>query len=294
MTIEVRWGAATHQGRVRSSNQDAVLAGPTVFAVADGMGGHAGGEIASAIAIAGLASVDGPMDSAARVVAALDQVNQEVLLRARADTDLRGMGTTIAGIAIGRDDAVTVFNLGDARAYRFRDHELVQVSEDHSVVAEMVRDGSLSPDAARIHPQRSVVTRALGISEKIEPLVAVHPVVPGDRFLLCSDGLFTEIDGAGLASMLDSDEPIERLAQQLVEGAIDHGGRDNVSVVIVDVQSLESVGGLDEDTSPTNPVVVAPSDDPARKGLITGVPSFDPPGSGSLRLVEACDPTEAT
>ena len=243
--MQLRWGAATDVGRLRHDNQDSYLANDRVLAVADGMGGHRGGEIASKIAVETIesaysqATIDALHD-------AIETANREVLLRAADNPELRGMGTTLVAIApVDAEDepsvdgtarqAVGWVNIGDSRLYLFRDGELEQLSEDHSLVEEMVRDGRIAPEAARTHPQRNIVTRALGIDPR--PRIDMGTVIPyvGDRFLLCSDGLSNEVDEDRIAATLRRLADPDDAARELVRLALEGGGRDNVTVVIGDV-----------------------------------------------------------
>ena len=232
------WGAATDVGRVRTNNQDSYLADEDVWAVADGMGGHRGGEVASHIAIDVLsssyehASLEG-LREAARVA------NDAVFHQAADDPELRGMGTTLVAVApVDTEDGETSLgwvNIGDSRLYRLRDGELEQISQDHSLVEEMVRDGRISPDEARHHPQRNILTRALGIDA--QAIIDTGTIDPydGDRFLLCSDGLFNEVDEGRMAATLRRLADAGEAAHELVRLALEGGGRDNITVVVVDV-----------------------------------------------------------
>ncbi|MGN6694809.1 MAG: PP2C family protein-serine/threonine phosphatase [Aquihabitans sp.] len=254
MAIDVRWGSASHPGRVRDHNEDAVLAGPDVFAVADGMGGHAGGEVASALAVASLAALDGLLgaaDPVAAVADALARTNADIVERSRADARLAGMGTTVAGIARTSGRSVVLFHLGDTRVYRLRGGDLAQLTEDHSVVGELVRSGAITEDEARRHPHRSVVTRALGVGDVIEPVVTRLGVELGDCFLVASDGLFNEVARADIARILAEPGPVEQRARALLDAALAGGGRDNVSVVVVATAGTTSSDHLDVDTSPS-------------------------------------------
>lgn len=254
MAIDVRWGSASHQGRIRDHNEDALLAGPDVFAVADGMGGHAGGEVASALAVASLAALDGLLtspDPQASVVEALATANDAILARARSDGRLAGMGTTIAGIARTAGGSVVLFHLGDTRVYRFRRGDLRQLTEDHSVVGELLRSGAITEAEARTHPHRSVVTRALGVGEDIDPVVAIVDVEVGDCFLVASDGLFNEVPRDQIAAVLGAPGTVEQRSRDLLDAALDGGGRDNVSVIVVAVAGTTGADHLDVDTSPS-------------------------------------------
>lgn len=276
MVIEVRWGSATHQGRVRDHNEDALLAGPDVFAVADGMGGYAGGEVASAIAVAGLADVRDlhEVEEPERVLlAALSRANGEIRRRASADPSITGMGTTVAGIARIAGARLLVFNLGDSRVYRLRWGNLRQLTEDHSVVGELIRAGELTEEEARQHPHRNVVTRVLGVDDVIEPMVTVIDVRVGDCFLVASDGLFNEVPDAQINHVLSTPGTVQRRARTLLDAALHRGGRDNVSAVVVAVAGTDSGDGLEVDTSPSVPEVPESTGPPgSRRPMITAVP----------------------
>ncbi len=239
-SVELRWGGASDTGRVRSNNQDHYLAREDVglWAVADGMGGHRGGEIASAVACEAIDqryashTVDG-------LVGAVEAANAAVYRRGSGDPDLAGMGTTIVAIALvddGRGEPVlAIANVGDSRAYRLAGLELEQLTADHSLVADLVREGSLSPEEAAVHPQRNILTRVLGVYDDV-PVDHVT-VVPhnGDRYVLCSDGLFNEVPEPAIASVLRRLADPADAAHELVRLANEGGGRDNVTVVVVDV-----------------------------------------------------------
>ena len=236
---EFRWGTATDVGRVRSTNQDQLLTMAPIFVVADGMGGHNGGEVAAAIAIDEMAKAAG-LGSLDDLIEAVQAANREIVDRSRLDPELRGMGTTlVALVEMVTDDGtgprLGVANVGDSRLYRVADDGLAQITEDHTLVEALVRDGRLSARDALTHPQRNIVTRALGIDDKV--LVDTWELAPvaGDRYLLCSDGLFNELTAEEMLAVLrDHDEPADT-ARALVDAACDAGGRDNVTVVIVDV-----------------------------------------------------------
>lgn len=252
--IEVRWGSASHQGRVRERNEDALLAGPDVFAVADGMGGHAGGDVASAIAVAGLAELRdlAATDEPAEVLGhALSGVNAEIRRRASVDPALAGMGTTVVGIARVAGPRVLVFHVGDSRAYRLRDGRLEQLTEDHSVVADLVRAGALSAEEARRHPDRNTVTRALGAADDVVPTLRTEVVRTGDCFLVASDGLFDELPASQIGDLLATVGPVEKRARALVDAALARGARDNVSVIVVVVSGTHADDGMEDDTAPS-------------------------------------------
>ena len=226
-------GADTSAGQVRAENQDRPLLTPWLAGVADGMGGHRGGETAASLAVAELAALQGPLD-ADQLVEAVHAANQRILAHAD-DPSLRGMGTTLVAMALHRDDVVLV-NVGDSRAYRLADGRLEQLTEDHSLVEDMVRQGQLTADEARHHPQRNIVTRALGISPRVDVDVFRTPARPGDRYLLCSDGLFNEVEAQDIATVLEARPDPDAAARDLVALANEAGARDNVTCVVVDLE----------------------------------------------------------
>ena len=239
-SIRLEAGSASHVGRIRDVNQDYVASTDEVFVVADGMGGHRGGEVASAVATTEV--IDGfTGPDRASLVRAVRQANRAVLERAAFDPDLAGMGTTLCALAVvdgsggqGGPDALAVVNIGDSRVYRLDLDELVRVSDDHSLVADLVRAGELTSEEAAVHPQRNILTRALGI--EVDPTIDSWEFPPacGDRFLLCSDGLFNELDDDRIAELL-GDGPVQEVAGRLVSEAVAAGGHDNVTVLVVEV-----------------------------------------------------------
>jgi len=240
----VRVGTATHRGLHRRVNEDSVLARCGVYAVADGMGGHAAGDVASAITVEELAALDaGGLDVDA-VTAALDRAHARVL--GLASDGRPGAGTTVTAL-VGVEQAGVpywlVAHLGDSRAYLLSDGVLRQVSVDHSVVQELVDAGRLSPDETRSHPQRHVVTRAVGGPEGLEPDFWLLPSVEGDRLVLCSDGLTAEVPDARITEVLLAHPDPQAAADALVQAALDAGGHDNVSVVVVDVHGPATAAG---------------------------------------------------
>ncbi len=242
--VTLRAGSATSAGRVRAQNQDrSLIVDNSLFIVADGMGGHVGGEVAAQVTIdtlAGLAQVG--VLRTEDVIARVEVANLEILAKADRDPDLRGMGTTVTGLALVEGDDTSpalllVLNVGDSRTYWLRGGELEQITDDHSVVGELLREGKLSKADARTHRSRSVLTRALGVEPDVEcDVVEVAPIV-GDRFLICSDGLPTELTDPLIAATLRRLRDPQEAASALVREAVDHGGRDNVTVIVVDVIS---------------------------------------------------------
>ena len=257
MTLRLRTGAATDVGRVRQVNQDALLVEGDrgLYAVADGMGGHRGGEVASQLAIEALRQAYGEADLAD----AIAEANLRIFERGAEDPNLHGMGTTVVAAAVLDGDGgaaagdeptpggqLLIANVGDSRAYLFRDGELTQLTEDHSMVADLLREGRISETEAEVHPQRNIVTRVLGVYEEVD--VDLWPVdaVQGDRVLLCSDGLVNEVTADQIAAVLRRLADPQDAASELVRRANEGGGRDNITVVLLDVVDD---GGLAEAAS---------------------------------------------
>ncbi|MCU1364950.1 MAG: putative serine/threonine protein phosphatase [Ilumatobacteraceae bacterium] len=267
---ELRWGATTNPGRVRSENEDTFVAEPMVFAVADGMGGHQAGEVASALAASiirdRLANGSVNEDYA---VAVVNEVNAAIHGAARVDATKSGMGTTLTALAVlnaqgDQPEQLVLLNVGDSRTYRFRLGRLQRVTVDHSYVQELVATGHITMEEARTHPRRNIVTRALGIEPNVRTDMWTLPIVRGDRFVLCSDGLVDEVPDEEILDLVASIEDPQTLSQQLVDLANRHGGRDNVTVVVLDV--LEGA----EPPDPTGEMQVDPS------WATTGGPLWEP------------------
>jgi protein phosphatase len=234
---QMRWGQASDTGQVRSINQDSMHADAPLFAVADGMGGHRGGEVASAVALETLiASVSAPTTAA--LVEGVQIANAAVFQRAQDDPELRGMGTTLCAVALVADEAgerLGIVNVGDSRVYLLRDGALSQLTEDHSLVESLVRQGRITEDEALVHPQRNILTRALGIGSSVDVDAWELPAVTGDRYLLCSDGLFNEVELPVIESTMRKLADPSEAAHELVRLANEGGGRDNITAVVVDV-----------------------------------------------------------
>lgn len=241
----LRSGSATDVGRVRSSNEDWKLENETLFAVADGLGGHVGGEVASRTAVEVLKETFFQLGwSTASLTSAVREANHAVFERSRQEPALRGMGTTLTVLAVVDEegDQLAVAHVGDSRAYLFRGGQLTQLTEDHSLVEEMIRSGELSSEDAALHPHRHVVTRALGIEPEVD--VDVRHLAPktGDRVLLCSDGLINEVEETDIAAALARTRSPAQAATELVGAARAHGGNDNITVVIVDILDDTTTG----------------------------------------------------
>jgi protein phosphatase len=249
--VRTSWGSATDRGVVREVNEDALLTFPPVFLVADGMGGYDAGDLASRIAVEEFASLAGA------VAVSVDDVHAcftRAGARMRAEfTGGRQGGTTVAGVVLTeleREPYWLVFNVGDSRVYRLSDTGLEQVSVDHSVAEELAEAGVISREQLATHPDRHVLTRALGTGEAPEPDYWLLPVGDRDRLLLCTDGLVRELSEDHLARVLDDDEGPQDVADRLVADAVAHGGRDNISVVVIDVVQVAALVG---EAGPTTP-----------------------------------------
>lgn len=233
----LRAGSATDVGRRRTINQDMVLVSDSIFAIADGMGGHQGGEVASLAAVEALKKAFRERSTMEGLVDAIRAANEAVEVKARASAELRNMGTTLTVVALvdDDDDLLVVANIGDSRAYLLRNGELSQLTEDHSVPQELLRQGQLSEAEAAVDPRRNILTRVLGASFGEGPDVQNLIPYTGDRILLCSDGLYNEVDDDAVARVLRTVGDPTEAARQLVDQANTNGGADNISVVIVDV-----------------------------------------------------------
>ncbi len=232
------YGSVSDLGRVRAVNQDAALVADDLFVVADGMGGHRGGEVASEIAVTVMGDevVEPTVDA---LVAAVISANRKINNRSRDEAELSGMGTTVTAMALISDDEgerLGVVNVGDSRTYVVDQDELVQLTDDHSLVGEMLRSGQLTKEEALDHPQRNILTRALGVDSEVEVDWFEIQIRQGDRYLLCTDGLFNEVSEDQIASVMRRLADPDEAAQELVRLAVEHGGRDNITVVIVDVE----------------------------------------------------------
>jgi PPM family protein phosphatase len=266
-----RYAAATDTGQVRDLNEDAVYVDSALAVVADGMGGHAAGEVAATLAIETIRerfAADSTVDGLNR---AIEEANRAVLDDARANPERWGMGTTVIAVGLTHDDSgvvfPTLFNVGDSRVYQLRDGALRQLSEDHSVAEEWVRMGRLTPEEALTHPRRHQLTRALGIEGELEIDVRSVAAMPGDRLLLCSDGLSNELSPELLAQLACADEPLEQVVENLVAAARDAGGHDNISAIVVEFDEVSSPPvPINKTVSARPPVVPASSGtDPRRR-----------------------------
>jgi PPM family protein phosphatase len=247
----VRLGRAagvTDTGRRRLRNEDAFICEPPLFAVADGMGGARAGEIAAGLAAAALEEAGGETRGAEGVAELIAEANRRIWERSVADPRTAGMGTTVtAALVDAASGTVAIGHVGDSRAYLLRDGELEQLTTDHSLVAELVQSGVLTPEEAERHPQRSAITRALGTEETVDVESFTVPAEPGDLFLICSDGLSSMLADSAIRSAIEQADDLERAADALIAAANARGGEDNVTVVLFEI--------VEEGASPAMPAM---------------------------------------
>lgn len=222
----------THQGLVRASNQDSLLVDESVYGVADGMGGHNGGETASRVAVQVLKNaLRGKQPDSRALEVGMEAANRRIFDMARHDSSLSGMGTTVT-LLWENDDQVLLCHVGDSRAYLWRNGELKQATDDHSVVAELLRSKVITPEMARTHPYRNVITRAVGVDPVVEADIFTHDKQPGDLWLVCSDGLYNMVPDEIITDVLTNAETDEDAADQLLALALEAGGMDNITFVL--------------------------------------------------------------
>ena len=289
MSIALRYTVRSDVGLLRDGNEDSAYAGPHLLAIADGMGGHAAGEVASAVAIATLAPLDGDttgIDMLQALADAIADANAELRQITLADPATEGMGTTLTAL-LWSGDEVALCHIGDSRGYLLRDGVFHQITHDHTLVQSLVDEGKLTPEAAASHPQRSLVMRALQSSVPAEPDLAMLKAEVGDRYLLCSDGLSDVVSDETVHKTLTELTDLDEAVGQLIDLAIRSGGPDNITCVLADVIDTDSgpaptqdvivvgalTGGADQPIQPVrkdSPAARAPaherSDEPARRG----------------------------
>jgi PPM family protein phosphatase len=280
-------GRESNTGNKRRRNEDSFVVAPPLFAVADGMGGAQAGEVASKLAAAALEDTDpGSSAGVERIVELIQEANRRVYERSNADPSASGMGTTITA-ALVEDKKVTFGHVGDSRAYLVRDGAIEQLTEDHSLVNELMKSGKLSAEEAEMHPQRSVITRALGTDPDVDVDTFVVDARENDLFLICSDGLTTMVGDDDILELLEKfHDDLDRAAKSLVAAANRAGGEDNITVVAFtigadggDTVQMPAAGSADDDTmedvlqpSPTVDTMVVPADEVEGALLVPGSP----------------------
>ena len=281
--MRLQAGVASDRGLVRPANEDSFLLRRGLYAVCDGMGGARGGEVASQMACLGLLGLNPASAGQQDLRMAIANINQAIVHRGAGEAHLLGMGTTLTAMMV-REGHLTLAHVGDSRAYILHSDELTQLTEDHSWVGEMVRRGELTPEQAAVHPHRSVITRALGTDVEIDPDLLEIPVVPGDRILLCSDGLTGMVSDAQIQELLGRDDDSQEVAELLVKSALAGGGEDNVTVIVVDV--LADADGSEGSAAHTagpfggDQILFGPSD---RGGLVAGLSHRGRRATASMR-----------
>ncbi|HZM18296.1 MAG TPA: Stp1/IreP family PP2C-type Ser/Thr phosphatase [Gaiellaceae bacterium] len=277
-------GFATHPGRKRRHNEDSYVVEPPMFAVADGMGGAKAGEVASGLAAAALreAGTDG-RSGEERVTQLIQEANRRVFRRANEDRDASGMGTTMT-VALVEDGRVVFGHVGDSRGYLIREGSIEQLTDDHSLVAELVRSGRLTPEEAEAHPQRSVITRAVGTEPDVDVDTFTIEPEEGDLFLICSDGLTDMVDDGTIIEAIERHrDDLDEAANALVGAANRVGGEDNITVLLVEV-------GAEADVADTQRAEAVEVDEDTLSGL-EAVPAVDtavvpPEEAGALAAAE--------
>jgi len=258
--MNLRAGVASDRGLVRPANEDSFLVRRGLYAVCDGMGGARAGEVASQMACLGLVGLDPASSGKKELRTAVVNTNQAIISRSLAEDHLLGMGTTLTA-ALFKEASLILAHVGDSRAYLLRDGDLVQLTNDHSWVGEMVRRGELTTEQAAVHPHRSVITRALGTDREVEPDVKEVEVSEGDRILLCSDGLTGMVSHEQIAALLAGIDAPQAAADALIKAALAGGGEDNVTVVVIDVMPGEGLQpSPGEGDQAGEEILVGPSD----------------------------------
>lgn len=295
MTLRLRYAARSDVGLIREGNEDSGYAGPALLLVADGMGGHAAGELASAIAVATVADIDvhppGSNEILTSLGDAIGDVGDGIADVIAVDPDLTGMGTTVTGI-YWRDDRIAVVHVGDSRAYLLREGELSQITHDHTYVQTLVDAGRITEEEAMIHPRRSLLMRALDGMNPVEADLSIREARPGDRYMLCTDGLSGVVSNDDIATILGDGEPTGCVTR-LVDLALERGAPDNVTVVVADVVDVaDAAPDVPVALEVFAPVVVGAAGEPRVRLRLPGVrfpddaqpdpdrPEPPPPASG--------------
>jgi len=301
MSLSLRFAAGSHKGMIREGNEDSGYAGPRLLAIADGMGGAAAGEVASSEAISTIVALDDDVpgsDILTSLGTAVQRANDQLRAMVEEDPELEGMGTTLTAL-LWTGQRLGLVHVGDSRAYLLRDGVLTQITQDHTWVQRLVDEGRITEEEATTHPQRSLLMRALGSGEHVEPDLSIREVRAGDRYLICSDGLSGVVSHQTLEDTLASYQGPQETVQELIQLALRGGGPDNITVIVADVLDLDTGDTLAGQLSDTPVVVGAVAEnqnhlhDPGfmetpagrasglgRQGHGSGGGEFGPPGSG--------------
>ncbi|PAZ09349.1 protein phosphatase [Streptomyces sp. SA15] len=301
MSLSLRFAAGSHKGMIREGNEDSGYAGPRLLAIADGMGGAAAGEVASSEAISTIVALDDDVpgsDILTSLGTAVQRANDQLRAMVEEDPQLEGMGTTLTAL-LWTGQRLGLVHVGDSRAYLLRDGVLTQITQDHTWVQRLVDEGRITEEEATTHPQRSLLMRALGSGDHVEPDLSIREVRAGDRYLICSDGLSGVVSHQTLEDTLASYQGPQETVQELIQLALRGGGPDNITVIVADVLDLDTGDTLAGQLSDTPVVVGAVAENqhqlndngimqtPAgrasglgRQGHGQGGGEFGPPGSG--------------
>ncbi|MFI6336086.1 Stp1/IreP family PP2C-type Ser/Thr phosphatase [Streptomyces sp. NPDC050535] len=257
MSLSLRFAAGSHKGMIREGNEDSGYAGPRLLAIADGMGGQAAGEVASSEVISTIVALDDDVpgsDILTSLGTAVQRANDQLRMMVEEDPQLEGMGTTLTAL-LWTGQRLGLVHVGDSRAYLLRDGVLTQITQDHTWVQRLVDEGRITEEEATTHPQRSLLMRALGSGDHVEPDLSIREVRAGDRYLICSDGLSGVVSHQTMEDTLASYQGPQETVQQLIELALRGGGPDNITVIIADVLDIDGGDTLAAQLSDT-PVVV--------------------------------------
>ncbi|GGY42205.1 Stp1/IreP family PP2C-type Ser/Thr phosphatase [Streptomyces omiyaensis] len=302
MSLSLRFAAGSHKGMIREGNEDSGYAGPRLLAIADGMGGQAAGEVASSEVISTLVTLDDDIpgsDILTSLGTAVQRANDQLRMMVEEDPQLEGMGTTLTAL-LWTGQRLGLVHVGDSRAYLLRDGILTQITQDHTWVQRLVDEGRITEEEATTHPQRSLLMRALGSGDHVEPDLSIREVRAGDRYLICSDGLSGVVSHQTLEDTLASYQGPQETVQELIQLALRGGGPDNITVIVADVLDVDGGDTLAGHLSDTPVVVGAVAENqtqlndggamqtPAGRASGLGRPAhhqppaggFGPPGSG--------------
>ncbi|WP_369252440.1 Stp1/IreP family PP2C-type Ser/Thr phosphatase [Streptomyces sp. R41] len=302
MSLSLRFAAGSHKGMIREGNEDSGYAGPRLLAIADGMGGQAAGEVASSEVISTIVALDDDVpgsDILTSLGTAVQRANDQLRMMVEEDPQLEGMGTTLTAL-LWTGQRLGLVHVGDSRAYLLRDGVLTQITQDHTWVQRLVDEGRITEEEATTHPQRSLLMRALGSGDHVEPDLSIREVRAGDRYLICSDGLSGVVSHQTMEDTLASYQGPQETVQELIQLALRGGGPDNITVIVADVLDIDSGDTLAGQLSDTPVVVGAVAENqhqlhdngamqtPAGRASSLGRPvpgqggggEFGPPGSG--------------
>ncbi|MGW7365845.1 Stp1/IreP family PP2C-type Ser/Thr phosphatase [Streptomyces sp. NPDC054841] len=294
MSLSLRFAAGSHKGMIREGNEDSGYAGPRLLAIADGMGGQAAGEVASSEVISTLVQLDDDVpgsDILTSLGTAVQRANDQLRVMVEEDPQLEGMGTTLTAL-LWTGQRLGLVHVGDSRAYLLRDGVLTQITQDHTWVQRLVDEGRITEEEATTHPQRSLLMRALGSGDHVEPDLSIREVRAGDRYLICSDGLSGVVSHQTMEDTLASYQGPQETVQELIQLALRGGGPDNITCIVADVLDTDSNDTLAGQLSDTPVVVGAVAENqaqlndggamqtPAGRAAGLGRPTPPPPGGG--------------